>query len=50
MEPPHGLRVALGGLGRDLLVPGQRVGEVVGVDKIVPRVVGRVDVIIFTLR
>ena len=50
VEPAHGLRVGLGGLGGDLPVPGQGVGEVVGVDEIVPRVVGRVDVIIFTLR
>ncbi len=44
VEPAHGLRVGLGGLGGDFPVPGQGVGEIVGVDEIVPRVVGRVDV------
>ena len=33
LQPAHGLRVGLGGLGGDFPVPGQGVGEVVGVDE-----------------
>ena len=44
MIAAHGFRVALGGLLGDFLVPGHGVGKIIGIDKIVAGVVGRVDV------
>ena len=40
----HGFRVGLGGLLGDFLVPGHRIGKIIGIDKIVAGIVGRVYV------
>ena len=40
----HGFWVGLGGLLGDFLVPGYGISEIVGIDKIVAGIVGRVDV------
>ena len=40
--PAHGVWISFGCLGRDFLVPGQRIGKVIIVHKVVACVVGRV--------
>ena len=44
MVAAHGFWVGLGGLLGDFLVPGYGISEIVGIDKIVAGIVGRVYV------
>ena len=44
MIAAHSFRVALGGLLGHFFVPGHGVSEVIGIDKIIAGVVGRVDI------
>ena len=44
MIAAHGFRVALGGLLGHFLVPCHRIGKIIGIDKIVARVVRRIYV------
>ena len=49
MVTAHGFRIAFGRLLRDFPVFCQRIGEIVSIDKIVPRIVRRIDVDHFDL-